>query len=79
MILKILMLYMVISLVILLLLLSMPIPPASDFFISDIWHWEEINLFGKIILIICLIPIDIFLLFVYLTITICTWHPSKKK
>ena len=53
-------------------------PCLQDYILLEVIKWKEVNLFGKICLLILMLPMIIFEYMTYGIIALCTWHPRKK-
>jgi len=71
-------LYIIVSMIVM-IIISSSMPDIEHTFIQNILRWNNLNLFGKIVLIICIIPMDTIVISIYSIIFIFTWHPRKKK
>lgn len=53
-------------------------PYLQDYILLEVIKWKEVNIFGKICLLILMLPMIIFEYIAYGITFLCTWHPSKK-
>ena len=57
-------LYIIISMIVM-IIISSSMPNIEHTFIQNILRWNDLNLFGKIVLIIFIIPMDVIVVSIY--------------